>query len=280
MGTFIKTIVIIVSVLLFLVLIGWTGLQIKPSGFQIESVNESTDDLEINTEGMPGSVACYIDSVFQDKAIKIKTLEVCGSADFRINGISMKGRYRTFYEVGVGFLRYIEITWFGMPVLKGYDLYTEEEAVFCMAGKAEKGERIAQGQNIVMWAEAVWYPSVFLEDNGSEWKQADEGNVNLVIPYDEESDKLSYCFDETTGLVREIEAMRYKGNEEQKKKWTVECLEWDVFNDMKVPVLSSIKWEDEKKPWALWGIDDISFNVPVSEGFTEEMEQLGIDPED
>lgn len=269
-----KYVLIVLSVLVLLLLVGWTGLQVMPRGFEPElyKLPVPADSMKATSE--INAVSRFYDSVFDGNAVETKTSMIAGRARFNIKGISMKGRFISYYRYAEGFYRYIEITWFGIPLIKGYDLYTEDRAEFCMAGKVETGERIEQGQNLALWAESVWNPSILVFNDKVEWHEINDREAVLQIPYRDEDEAISVTFKED-GLIQKMEAMRYKGNSAEKSLWEIECIEWAEFDGMTIPVGSAIKWGDEAKPWAYWNIENVEYNINISEGFTDEMDTYG-----
>lgn len=269
-----KYMLIIVLALVFVLLVAWTGLQVMPKGFtqELETVSQPLKSMRA-TSSVP-VVSKFYETVFDGDVIETKTSVVAGKARFNIKGIPMKGRFITFYRASEGFYRYIEVTWFGIPILSGYDLYTEDTSEFCMGESVETGERIEQGQNLALWAESFWSPSMLVFSDAIEWQGIGERAAVMHIPYHDDSDTITITF-EDEGLIEKMEALRFKGNSPEKTLWQIKCLEWADFDGITIPVKSSVKWGDEAKPWAYWEIDSIQYNIPVSEGFIDEMALYG-----
>lgn len=269
-----KYMLIVLSAMSFLLFIGWLGFQIMPKSFELDLYPESEPASSMKAKSGISSVSAYYDTVFDGEAAAIETSVVTGRAAFKIKGISMKGRFITFYKAAQGFYRYIEVTWFGIPVITGYDLYTEDQAEFCMAGKVERGERIEQGQNLALWAESVWSPSMLVFSDDIVWHEVNDRTALMQIPYKDEGDAITVIFADN-GLIEKMEAMRYKGNNPVKSLWEIESIEWADVGGMTIPVKSSVKWGDESSPWAYWDIDSVKYNIPLSEGFRDEMDTYG-----
>lgn len=168
---------------------------------------------------IPEPVKRYYEAAAGSVVPKVKSAVVWGKAKLRINGIWMPVRFKAYYIPGQAFLRYIEVTWFGKTVLKVSDSYMNGEGVLKIEGllnKRETGEKIDQGQNLAMWGEAVFMPSVFFTDTSTRWEAVDDETVLLVIPSGKQNDSLDFKFDLKTGLISQIWAMRYKGQNEEK----------------------------------------------------------------
>lgn len=272
----IKIVIKVVGVLIFLIFFAWLGFQIQPKSFSVSNKTIKTTVYQQFPEDLPDLVSKHFKTVFEDEVPIIETSIVWGKSKMNISGIWVPVRFIVYYIPAEGFYRYMEVTWYGIPLIKGYDLYTEEKAEFCIAGTIETGDKIAQGQNLAHWAESQWSPSIFITDNRLKWDEVDKDSVNLMIPYQDNYDNLTIDFDSESGLIKTMEAMRYRGQSEEKVLWRIDCLEWEVFNELLIPVRSSLTWEGDKGPWSYWTIEGIQYNAEISKGFKEEI--LNIKP--
>lgn len=265
-----KMMITVVCVLAGLFAILWLGFHIQPKNFEVYNKTAQLTgqkDIKVN---VPDTLNDYFDNCFADKVTDMKTSVVWGKAKMNIIGIWVPARFIAYYIPREGFYRYIEITWFGIPVINGYDLYYKDIAEFSIAGQLEAGDKIMQGQNLTLWAESVWSPSVFFTDDRLSWEENTE-SIILTIPFNDTSDYIGILLDEESGLPSGMEAMRYNGQSVHKQHWQIEFIEWDDFNGVVIPSKSSITWDDEK-PWSYWNIEGVIYNIPVSDGFEEEIE--------
>ena len=114
------------------------------------------------------------------------------------------------------------------------------------------------------------------------WEAIDDTTARLVVPFDcpfdlaqgkaqdrpfgEEEDTFTVTFDPQTGLIRTMEAMRYReATDETKIPWRNEPLGWQTFHGVMIPSPAAVTWLDEGTPWAVWTIEDVAYNVDVSE---------------
>lgn len=261
----------IACALIVVIFFGWLGFQFQPKSFSVSSEIIKTTEYQQLPDNLPSQVYKHFRKVFEDKVPIVESSIVWGKAKMNISGIWAPARFIAYYIPEEGFYRYMEVTWYGIPVFKGYDLYTEEKAEFCMVGKVETGDKIVQGQNLALWGEAVWSPSFFITDNRLKWKEVDKDNVNLSIPYEDNYQNLTIDFNSESGLIKTIEAMRYRGQSEEKFLWRIDCLEWELFNNVLIPVKTSLTWEGDKGPWSYWIIEGIQYNTEISKGFEEEI---------
>lgn len=132
-----------------------------------------------------------------------------------------------------------------------------------LIGLEEAREEIDQAQNLVLWGEAVWTPSVYLTDPRVRWDAVDEHRARLIVPFGGGEEELSVEFDPETGLVRAMSALRYRGQEERKTPWRVECLDWRPFHGVLVPTRVIGTWADEKSPYVIMTVEDLEYNIDV-----------------
>ena len=64
-----------------------------------------------------------------------------------------------------------------------------------------------------------------------------------------------------------MEVMRYKGNEPSAQKilWLPGSAVWGTVNGYKLPPTGAATWFDEGKPWAVFTMEDVVYNVDVKE---------------
>ena len=53
--------------------------------------------------------------------------------------------------------------------------------------------------------------------------------------------------------------------ESGKLPWHADFLAWQVVNGTKLPARISITWQDQGEPWSYWDLEDIFWNVDISE---------------
>lgn len=268
MSSILAIAIILVVIIAILMIIVWLGFQIEPKSFSPHP--EKTNDagtVDVSPE-VPEPVKRYYEAAAGSMVPVIKSAVVWGKAKFRINGIWMPVRFKAYYLPGQAFIRYLEVTWFGKTVLKVRDSYMNGEGVLKIEGllnKRETGEKIDQGQNLALWGESVFMPSVFFTNTSACWEIVDDKTVRLVIPYGQQNDSLDFKFDRKSGLISQICAMRYKGQNEEKTPWRIDITEWMTSHYVKIPSRSSVTWEDEGSPWSYWTVEVVEYNVEISE---------------
>ena len=284
MNGFFTVIISIIGIAVIFLGIIWLGFQIEPKSFPPHP--EKTKDagtVDVPPD-IPSPVKRYYEAAAGSLVPVIKSAVVWGKAKLRINGIWMPVRFKAYYIPGQAFLRYIEVTWFGKTILKVRDSYMNGKGFLKIEGllkMTETGEKIDQGQNLAMWGESVFMPSAFFTDTRAHWEGVDDKTsmsaeewVRFVIPYGEQNDSLDFKFDLKTGLISQICAMRYKGQNEEKTPWRIDITEWMTSHYVKIPSRSSVTWEDEGSPWSYWTVEDVEYNVEIT-GVLKDNPELG-----
>jgi hypothetical protein len=247
---------------------GWVGLQVPPKGFPPHP--EKTRDLgavEMPT-GLPAPLQRYLAAALGSRVPRIESAVLWGRGRLKIKGLWLPVRFRAYYLPGRAFYRLMEITWFGFPILKGVDSYIDGHGGLKITGLLdleETGEKIDQAQNLVLWGEAIWTPSLYFTDPRLRWEAVDEKTARLIVPFGEGEEVFLVKFDPQTGLIREMSAPRFRGQEEAKTSWRVECLDWKPSHGLKVPTRVIGHWADENGPYVVMSVEGLEYNVDVSE---------------
>ena len=228
---------------------GWLGLRVKPAPFPTHP--ESTSELsttELPSE-LPEPVRRHFRATLGAQVPRIETAVVWGRADFKVGGLWTRMRFKSYSVAGRAFRRDMEITWFGMPILRGSDAYLGGEGSLEITGlvnTSSRGENIDQGQNLAMWAEAPFTtPSVLVLDPRVRWEPIDAHTARLMIPFGEQEETLRAEFDPQTGLMRGVSGMRHRNHE--------------------VPHRNLAIWEDQQEPYGIFEIEGTEYDVDVSE---------------
>ena len=261
-----RLILIILGIFVLLGVIAWIGLQIKPAPFAPVSLEAGRIGHMPLPDGLPAPVGRFYHEVYGEEIPLITSGVVTGRATLRIAGLSFPSRFRFTHIAGQGYRHYIESCWFGIPVFKVNETYLEGKGHLELPMGVFEGQKIDQGANLGLWSENVWMPAVYLTDPRVHWEAVDDVTAILVVPFGEETERLIVRFDPQTGLVEWMESMRYQDEDSLKKVlWMNQVLEWNEVNGYRLPALAALIWMDAGTPWAVWKVEDVVYNVDVSE---------------
>jgi len=269
MNLVIKVVIALSGLLAVLVASGWLGLQVKPKPFP--DYPKKAPALTLNTVALPADlpapVARFYKTIIGDQVPVIESAVISGRGKLRVKGITFPARFRFTHIAGQGYRHYIEATMFGYPVMKVNEWYLDGHARMELpVGVIEDEPKIDMAANLALWGEAVWLPSILVTDPRVRWEAIDDTTARLVVPFGGEEDTFTVTFDPQTGLIRTMEAMRYReATDEAKIPWRNEPLGWQTFHEIEIPSPAATTWLDEGTPWAVWTIEDVVYNADVSE---------------
>jgi hypothetical protein len=263
-----KPILIILSILIFLAFLIWLGLQINPAPFSPHL--EKTPPLEMIPipEGLPAPVERFYKTVYGDEIPVIKTVVVKGRAKISPFGVKLPARFIFVHNAGKDYRHYIEATWFGLPIMKVNEGYVDQKSFFeSPMGDIYDDASTNQGANLAVWAEATWFPSIWLTDERARWEPVDEKTALLFVPFEDQEENFVVRFNPETGLIDTMEAMRYRDSGEQAKKilWITKNLAGETIEGTKLSAVGSATWMDQGKPWAMFTLEEVNYNVDVSD---------------
>lgn len=263
-----KTILIILGSLFALLLLGWFGLQIKPTSFPL--FQERTPALKTVPfpDGLPAPVERFYRTVYGDEIPVIQTAVIKGRARISPFGIKLPARFVFVHNAGKDYRHYIEATWFRLPILKVNEGYVDRKSFFeSPMGNIYDDASTNQAANLAVWAEAEWFPSIWLTDERVRWEPVDENAALLFVPFEDQEENFVVRFNLETGLIDTMEAMRYRDSGDQAKKilWITKTEPGGFIEGTKLGAIGSATWMDQGKPWAVFTLENVDYNVDVSE---------------
>jgi hypothetical protein len=272
MRKLVRVVLTVVGLLALLAGVGWAGLQVKPK--PIPPHPEKTRDegtVELPTD-LPEPVQRHFEATLGKRVPKTETAVVWGRGEFNLMGLWFPMRFESYHVAGREFRREMELTWFGVPIFRGYDSYIggkgtlEFTGLFGLLHVSDEGTKLDQGDDLAMWAEAPFTtPSVLVLDPRVRWEPVDAHTARLVFPLGDAEDSLRVAFDPKTGLIRSMFGMRYRGQEETKTPYRGEYGDWETVDGIKVPHHDVAIWEDQVRPYVVLHIEGTEYNVDVSE---------------
>ena len=264
-----KPVLIIFSILIILLIAGWMGLRVKPKPFPMATLPQ----MEIKTvplpAGLPAPVERFYRTVYGDEIPVIETVVIHGRAVIRpFMNIPFPARFLFVHEAGKNYRHYIEATWFGMLLLKVNEGYVDRESFFeSPMGTYYDDPNTNQGANLALWAEAGWFPALWVTDGRAHWVAVDEQTALLYVPFEQAEETFVVRFNPQTGLVDSMEAMRYREPGEGKPKilWITRNEAGASLPGSHLSAVGSAMWLDQGRPWASFTLEELVYNVDVSE---------------
>lgn len=279
MGTFMRVIAGIVAALAIAGAIGMAGFAVRPKPLEIPAgLGASTAPrrvalAEALPAGLPAPVRRFYEARFPDGLELVDTVVFAGRGRIRPFGVWMPARFIFTHEAGKGYRHYIEATWFGLPFLRVDEGYVDGASFFeSPMGTTRDDPNTNQGANLALWAEAGWFPSIWITDPRVRWVEGEAtgtaaagGTATLEVPYGAETERFIVKFDPATGLIDTMEAMRFREAGEGKPK-----IRWITRNapipaDQKDTVIArgSATWEDQGGPWAYFDLEQAVYGADL-----------------
>jgi len=259
---------ILASIMIVIGLLGWLGLQIKPQSFPAYPDKPPSLKTIPLPAGLPAPVERFYRIAYGEEIPVIETVVIQGRGTMKpFMNIPIPARFIFVHNAGKDYRHYFEATLFGIPLLKVNEGYINGESYFeSPMGSYYNDANSNQGANLALWAEAVWFPTLWVTDPRAHWEPVDEHTALLYVPYEEGEENFLVRFDPQTGLVDMMEAMRYRdpGDGNHKILWIVRADANQQVAGTKISSFGSVMWLDQGAPWAYFNLEALIYNVDVS----------------
>jgi len=261
------TLLIVIGIIAGVGLFLWLGTKLMPKPFK--SYPEESPELQTIplTKGLPTPVERFYRQVYGEEIPIIHSFILTGRGSLRFKNVTLPARLRFVHDAGKGYRHYIETTMWGIPLMRVNEHYLDWKSRLALPFGVVEGEpQVDQAANLGMWSETMAFPGVYISTSGVRWEEVDEEEARLIVPFKDDEDEFNVHFNPETGLIDKMVTLRWKNpGEEKKTRWEAQAREWGKVRGWQMPVLFAAQWMDEETPWLIARIEDVAWNVDVSE---------------
>lgn len=175
----------------------------------------------------------------------------------------LPARFRFVHDAGRAYAHDIAITWFGLDVMRVDERYVDGRARMALPFAVEEHTpQLAQGAALALWAEAIWFPTLWVTHPEVRWEGVDETTAVLVMPFDEGPLRATIRFDDAGDIVG-LETHRFAGaHADATTLWSNDADAWTVIDGAWRPSVGSVRWDDAEA-WAVFTVTSVQEHVDV-----------------
>ncbi|MFA9444500.1 DUF6544 family protein [Egicoccus sp. AB-alg6-2] len=245
--------------------VGWFGLRVQPDPLLQPAVTPGDVPMASLPADLPEPVERFYRTLYGDRIPVVDSAVISGRGTMRIAGITFPARFRFSHLIGDAYRHYIELTFFGRPVVTVDEWFLDGHARLELPFGVSEGPNVDQGANLALWAEAVWMPSVWVTDPRVRWEAGDDTSARLTVPFGDDLETFEVHFDADTGRLERMESLRFKGaTNEARTRWVNEAFDWNA-DGLPVPARAAVTWADESGPWADLRTESVIYNADLRE---------------
>lgn len=263
-----RILAILAGLIVALVILVWLGRKIEPGSFAAFAQRTGPLSTIPLPAGLPAPVERFYRQRYGDSIPVITSAVISGRAQMRPAGpLFFPARFRFSYVAGQAYRHYIEMTLFGLPLIKANEHYVNGKGRMDITViGTDEGEKIDEAANLSLWAEASLFPAVYLTDQRVRWQAIDDDTAVLVVPFRDGPQRFVVRFDSATGWMTWIESMRYHSSSSTGTVlWLNHFPGMGTLDGKPFPTRGDVIWMDDGKPWFSMTVEDAVFNVDVGE---------------
>jgi hypothetical protein len=257
---------IMVGGVIAVIVIGWIGLRLPPSPFPPYPASSAPLETVPLPTNLPPPVRRFYRELYGDRVPLVTSAVVSGRATMKLFGLDLPARFRFVHEAGKSYRHYFEVTFFGVAIFKVNEHFVDGRARLELPVGVQSGAKIDQAANLALWAEAAAFPALFVTDSRVRWSAIDDSSAVLSVPFGDDFQRLVVRFDQRSGLLDSLEAMRYRDAADfSKQLWIARNANWQTVDGVRLATTGTATWLDQGKPWATFTTEQVVLNADVSQ---------------
>jgi Family of unknown function (DUF6544) len=255
-----------IDLALLLILIVIFGLKVRPGPFTSFLISYTNSETIPLPEGLPAPVDRFYRQTYGDRIPVYHSAVVSGRGSVRFMGITFPARLRFSHVSGRDYRHYIEATFYGLPVIKVNEFYVDGQYRLELPfGVVQNDPGIASAANQGLWSETLAYPAYFLTDLRVHWEAIDDTHASLHVPFGDSEQVFTIQFDPQSGDLIRYETNRYRDEKLGILRWWGDITYGDRRDGELPNKIISATWEDEGTPWIFFEVENVTFNVDLSD---------------
>jgi hypothetical protein len=220
--------------------------------------------------GLPAPVLRYYRTLYGSEVPVVVSAVITGRDTMRPPGpVGIPVRFRFTHRAGQSYRYYFGATFFGVPLLRVNEDFLEGHARLefpQFMGGVIDGPNVNQGANLALWAEASWFPALWVTDERVRWEAIDDQTATLNVPFGDARESFVVRFDPDTGLIILMESVRFRGATDTKNiLWLNEVVAWGEVDGPAIGATGAVTWFDQRIPWTTLTVESVVLNSDVAE---------------
>lgn len=264
-----KTTLIIIGIILFLLLIGKIYFSIKFKNQVTELFSNAEKSNKTYTvkqlEGLPEPVQRYFKYVLKEGQPYISVVRLTHNGFFKTD---LKKDFIKITGEQYFSTQKPQFIWKGVTsIFTARDFFINDKGgliatlfnVYIVVNA--KGTHYDEGELQRWLVESVWFPTNFLPSEFVNWIAIDVDSAKLVFKYKTVSFDFIVKFN-TKGEITEMESNRFM-TEEKKEKWICKMSNYKEINNVKIPFSDQALWKlnDVEYCYAKFEVQKIEYNI-------------------